>query len=61
MGCAAALAEALQGCTLAEARALSRATLIGLVDGLPEASGHAATLSLMARDALLAALPAGGS
>ena len=61
MGCAAALSEALQGRTLAEVRAFSRAALVAMVDGLPETSGHAATLALMARDALLAALPGGHS
>ena len=53
MACASALTELVHGKTLAEARAVDRASLIAVVGGLPQASTHAAQLAL---DALSAAL-----
>ncbi len=58
MGCAAALTELMQGRTLAELAAFSRADLMAAVGGLPAESRHAAALVLDARDQLLAALAA---
>jgi nitrogen fixation protein NifU and related proteins len=53
MACASALTELVHGKTFAEARAISRASLIAAVGGLPQASTHAAQLAL---DALATAL-----
>jgi nitrogen fixation protein NifU and related proteins len=53
MACGSALTELVPGQTLAESRALDRATLIAAVGGLPQASTHAAQLAL---DTLSAAL-----
>jgi nitrogen fixation NifU-like protein len=53
MACASALTEMANGKNLADARALSRDTLIAAVGGLPQASTHAAQLAL---DTLAAAL-----
>ena len=53
MACASALTELVTGHTVAESRALQRDTLIAAVGGLPQASTHAAQLSL---DALQASL-----
>ncbi len=53
MACASALTELIAGKTLTESRALQRDTLIAAVDGLPQASTHAAQLAL---DTLAAAL-----
>lgn len=53
MACASALTEIVSGKTLDEARSLQRDAIIAAVDGLPQASTHAAQLAL---DALAAAL-----
>lgn len=53
MACASALTELVRGHTVNESRALNRGTLIAAVDGLPQASTHAAQLAL---DTLQAAL-----
>ena len=53
MACASAITELASGKTVTEALALDRASLIGAVGGLPQASDHAAQVSL---DALVAAL-----
>jgi nitrogen fixation protein NifU and related proteins len=53
MACASALTELVSGKTIGETRTLKRETLIAAVDGLPQASTHAAQLAL---DALQAAL-----
>jgi nitrogen fixation protein NifU and related proteins len=53
MACASALAEFLEGKTLAEARALKREGLIEKLGGLPEASVHASHLAIDALKALL--------
>jgi nitrogen fixation protein NifU and related proteins len=53
MACASALTEMVAGKTVAQARTLQRDELIAAVDGLPQASTHAAQLAL---DALSAAL-----
>jgi len=53
MACASALTELVRGKTVDEARTLDRDTIIAAVDGLPQASTHAAQLAL---DALRAAL-----
>jgi NifU-like protein involved in Fe-S cluster formation len=53
MACASALAEFLEGKSLAEASALKREELIAKLGGLPEASAHA---SHLAKDALTALL-----
>ena len=55
MACGSALTELVNGCTAAEARALSMDDLLRAVGGLPPASGHAARLAL---DTLAAALDA---
>lgn len=53
MGCAAALADRLQAASVAELAAFGREELRAAVDGVPEASEHALTLALDARDQLL--------
>jgi nitrogen fixation protein NifU and related proteins len=53
MACASALTELVAGKTLSEARSLTREEVIAAVDGLPQASVHAAQLAL---DVLSAAL-----
>jgi nitrogen fixation protein NifU and related proteins len=53
MACASAITELSYEKTLAQARALSREDVIAAVDGLPQASNHAAQLAI---DALTAAL-----
>jgi nitrogen fixation protein NifU and related proteins len=53
MACASALTELVLGQTVDETRALGRDRLIAAVDGLPQASTHAAQLAL---DTLQAAL-----
>lgn len=53
MACASALTELVRGQTVDETRALGRDQLIAAVDGLPQASTHAAQLAL---DTLQAAL-----
>jgi nitrogen fixation NifU-like protein len=53
MACASALTELVRGHTISETRGLKRDTLIAAVDGLPQASMHAAQLAL---DTLQAAL-----
>jgi|SRR5207245_3130339 len=53
MACASALTELVIGKTLEEARCLRREEVISAVDGLPQASTHAAQLAL---DTLSAAL-----
>ncbi len=53
MACASALTELAHGKSVEEARALSREGVIAAVGGLPQASTHAAQLSL---DTLFAAL-----
>ena len=46
MACASALAEFLEGKTLAEASTLSREELVRRLGGLPEASTHASHLAM---------------
>jgi nitrogen fixation protein NifU and related proteins len=53
MACASAITELASGKSLPEARRLTREDVITAVDGLPEASTHAAQLAL---DVLCAAL-----
>lgn len=53
MACSSAITEMLQGKTLDDARDLKREELIQIVGGLPEASGHAASLAIDAAAALL--------
>ena len=53
MACASALTELAQGKSVDEARALNRENVIAAVGGIPQASAHAAQLSL---DALTSAL-----
>jgi nitrogen fixation NifU-like protein len=53
MACASALAEFLEGKTLAEAAALKREYLIEKLGGLPEASAHASHLAIEALKVLL--------
>ncbi len=53
MACASALAEFLEGKTLAEASALKREALVQRLGGLPEASAHASHLAIDALNALL--------
>jgi nitrogen fixation NifU-like protein len=53
MACASALTELVQGKTLTQARQLQREDVVNAVGGLPEASNHAAQLTM---DALNAAL-----
>jgi nitrogen fixation NifU-like protein len=53
MACASALAEFLEGKTLAQASALKREDLVQRLGGLPEASTHAGSLAIDAVTALL--------
>lgn len=53
MACASAFTEMIAGRTISDARGVQRDALILAVDGVPEASTHAAQLAL---DALSAAL-----
>ena len=53
MACASAIAEYLQGKTLAEAAALKSEDLVLELGGLPEASTHASHLAIDALAALL--------
>lgn len=53
MACASAITELASGKTVTEALALDRASLVAAVGGLPQASDHAAQVSL---DALATAL-----
>ena len=53
MACASALAEFLEGKTLAEASALNREELVRKLGGLPEASTHASYLAMDALTALV--------
>lgn len=53
MACASAVTELARGLSLAEARAITREDVMRSVDGVPPASGHAATLAV---DALRTAL-----
>jgi nitrogen fixation NifU-like protein len=53
MACASALTELVRGCSLAQAKELSREQIVQAVGGLPSASMHASHLAL---DALTAAL-----
>jgi len=53
MACASALAEFLEGKTLAEASALKRKDLVQRLGGLPEGSTHASHLAIDALKALL--------
>jgi nitrogen fixation NifU-like protein len=56
MACASALTELAEGTTIDQARALSREDITTAVGGLPQASAHAAQLSLDALSAALGAL-----
>lgn len=56
IGTAAALCHCLEGCTLDQARQLTREQLLAEVGGLESASLHAAVLALEARDQLLSDL-----
>jgi len=53
MACASALAEFLQGKTIAEASALKMEDLLDILGGLPEASTHASHLAMDALAALI--------
>jgi nitrogen fixation NifU-like protein len=53
MACGSAIAEFLQGKTLAEASALKREELVRRLGGLPEASTHASHLAMDALAALI--------
>jgi nitrogen fixation protein NifU and related proteins len=53
MACASALAEFLEGKTLAEAAVLKREDLVLKLGGLPEASTHASHLAIDALTALV--------
>lgn len=53
VACASALTELVQGKTLDEARVFDRDQLIAILGGLPQASTHAAQLSLDALSAVL--------
>ena len=53
MACASALAESLEGKTLAEASALKREDLVSRLGGLPDASTHASHLAIDALAALI--------
>ena len=53
IACSSALTELISGKTTGEARAITRASIIDFVGGLPQGSTHAAQLAL---DALHAAL-----
>ena len=53
MACASAIAEFVQGKTVAEAAALKREDLVLKLGGLPEASTHASHLGIEALTALL--------
>jgi nitrogen fixation NifU-like protein len=53
MACASAATELARGCTLEEARALTRADILEAVGGVPAASTHAAQLAIDALTALL--------
>ena len=46
IACASAITELAQQKTIAEAHALTRADLIALVGGLPDASAHASHLAI---------------
>jgi nitrogen fixation NifU-like protein len=53
MACASALAEFVEGKTLAEVSALEREELVSKLGGLPEASTHASHLAMDALAALI--------
>ena len=53
MACASALAEFVEGKTLAEASAIKREELVSKLGGLPEASTHASHLAMDALAALI--------
>jgi len=53
IACASAIAEFLEGKTLAEASALKREDLVRRLGGLPEASTHASHLAIDALAALI--------
>ena len=53
MACGSAITELAKGKTVAAAREVRREELLTKVGGLPEASGHAAQLSMEALTALL--------
>jgi nitrogen fixation NifU-like protein len=54
MACGSLLTQMVQGRTVDEARGLRREDLVQEIGGLPEASGHAASLALDALGAALA-------
>jgi nitrogen fixation NifU-like protein len=56
MACASALTELAHGKSIDQARALTREDITAAVGGLPQASAHAAHLSLDALSAALGAL-----
>jgi nitrogen fixation protein NifU and related proteins len=53
IACASAITELVAGKTFAEARALTREDVITAVDGVPQASSHAAQLAIEALSAAL--------
>jgi nitrogen fixation NifU-like protein len=57
IACASAVAEFLEGKTLAEAAALKREELIKKLGGLPDASTHASHLAMDALTSLLRNVP----
>jgi NifU-like protein involved in Fe-S cluster formation len=56
MACGSAITELIKGKTVEEARQVSREELVQAVGGLPEASGHAAQLTIDTLKALLRGL-----
>ena len=59
MACASAMTELALGKSLPEARRLTREDVITAVDGLPQASAHAAQLALDVLSAALDRIPHG--
>lgn len=53
MACGSLITELAVGTTIAEARAISKESVVQGIGGLPEASGHAAQLAIDALRALL--------
>jgi len=56
MACGSAITEIASGKTVGEAQAIGRDDVVRAVDGLPEASGHAAQLAVDALRAVMAKL-----
>jgi nitrogen fixation NifU-like protein len=58
IACGSLLTEMLRGCTLAEARAITRSALVMQIGGLPQASSHAGHLAMDVLAAVLKQLAA---